>query len=53
MDARTGYCEGCLRTIEEITAWSRATDPEKRAILACLASRARHVETASPGALAP
>lgn len=39
MDARTGLCEGCFRTIEEITAWSRADDAAKRAILERVAER--------------
>lgn len=40
MDARSGYCEGCFRTLAEIAAWSAAPDPEKRAILARVAQRA-------------
>ena len=32
MDARTGWCEGCFRTIEEIVAWGSATDADKRAV---------------------
>lgn len=32
MDASTGWCEGCLRTIEEIAAWSSFGDDEKRAV---------------------
>lgn len=32
MDARTGLCEGCLRTIDEITQWSTATEEYKRAV---------------------
>lgn len=39
MDSRTGLCEGCFRTIEEITAWSRIGDDDKRAILARVAER--------------
>ena len=39
MDARTGLCEGCFRTMEEITAWSRADDAAKRAILERVAER--------------
>lgn len=41
MDARTGFCEGCLRTLEEIASWSALSDDDKRAILARLASRRR------------
>ena len=39
MDARTGYCEGCLRTIDEIACWSGYTDEDKRAVIARLAAR--------------
>ena len=31
MDMDTGLCEGCLRTLDEIAAWSRMGDEEKRA----------------------
>ena len=33
-------CTGCLRTIEEITAWTRYNDAERRAIMAALPDRA-------------
>ena len=32
MSLRTGWCEGCLRTIEEIAAWSRLDDTAKRGV---------------------
>ncbi|WOD18185.1 DUF1289 domain-containing protein [Paraburkholderia kirstenboschensis] len=32
MDASTGWCEGCLRTIDEIAGWSIYDDHEKRAV---------------------
>ena len=32
MSPRTGLCEGCLRTIDEIAAWSRMEEHEKRAV---------------------
>ncbi|CAN5278423.1 hypothetical protein BH11PSE11_BH11PSE11_07230 [soil metagenome] len=32
MDAQTGLCEGCFRTIDEIMLWSTATDAEKREV---------------------
>ncbi len=32
MDAQRAFCEGCLRTIDEITVWSRANDVQKKAI---------------------
>jgi predicted Fe-S protein YdhL (DUF1289 family) len=39
MDASTGWCEGCLRTIEEIAGWSMFDDGEKRAVWDALALR--------------
>ena len=39
MDARSGLCKGCFRTIEEITAWSRLDDDGKRAVLLRIAER--------------
>jgi len=35
----TGWCEGCLRTLDEIAARSQLTDADKRAVLASLPSR--------------
>lgn len=32
MDAPSGLCAGCLRTIEEIAAWSTMGDEAKRAV---------------------
>jgi predicted Fe-S protein YdhL (DUF1289 family) len=32
MDAGTGWCEGCLRTIDEIVAWGSMADDDKRAV---------------------
>jgi len=34
MDPRTGLCEGCQRTIDEIAAWSTAGAEWKRAVWA-------------------
>ncbi len=39
MDATSGLCEGCLRTIDEIAAWSRLSDGDKRAVWAALEAR--------------
>ncbi|MCB1956816.1 MAG: DUF1289 domain-containing protein [Rhodocyclaceae bacterium] len=33
MDPRRGTCEGCFRTIEEITVWARASDAQRQDIL--------------------
>jgi len=39
IDPATGYCRGCLRTIDEIAAWGSVDDRRKRAILGALAGR--------------
>jgi len=39
MNATTGLCEGCLRTIDEIIAWSTMSDDEKRDVWDALALR--------------
>ncbi len=39
MDARTGWCEGCLRTLDEIAAWSKLEDADKRAVWQLLEAR--------------
>ena len=36
MDDRTGLCEGCLRTIDEIIDWSTMDDAAKRDVWALL-----------------
>lgn len=41
MNAATGYCEGCYRTIDEIAGWSQFSNPDKRAVLARLLARKR------------
>jgi uncharacterized protein len=32
MNAQTGLCEGCQRTLEEIAEWSTASEEWKRAV---------------------
>ena len=50
MDAQTGLCAGCLRTIDEITAWSRLNDSWRRNVLAAIAGRRQQVSRNSkPG----
>jgi predicted Fe-S protein YdhL (DUF1289 family) len=36
----TRLCTGCLRTIDEITAWSRMSPDERREVMAELPARA-------------
>jgi len=39
IDGRTGWCEGCARTLDEIAAWSSMSDAEKRAVWSALNQR--------------
>ena len=39
MDAASGYCEGCRRTLEEIAGWSAYSAAQKRTVLARLPAR--------------
>jgi uncharacterized protein len=48
MDPPSGFCEGCLRTIEEIAAWSRMDDAGKRGIWRAIELRAAAGFLATP-----
>jgi len=55
MDAATGWCEGCRRTLAEIAAWGGLDDGQKRAVLDALpardaAWRRLHPQGAAPAA---
>jgi predicted Fe-S protein YdhL (DUF1289 family) len=39
MHAPTGWCAGCLRTIDEVVAWGRMPDADKQAVLQQLPGR--------------
>jgi predicted Fe-S protein YdhL (DUF1289 family) len=39
MDATTGLCVGCLRSLDEIAAWSASDDTTRRLILEAVAAR--------------
>jgi predicted Fe-S protein YdhL (DUF1289 family) len=39
IEAASGYCRGCLRTIEEIMGWAAGDDAWKRAVLDRLKGR--------------
>ena len=39
MDEASGYCRGCLRTIDEIIDWSLASEERKRDIWLALPAR--------------
>jgi hypothetical protein len=46
LDAETGLCIGCGRTIEEIARWATMSDRERRAIMAGLPERMQRTERA-------
>jgi hypothetical protein len=39
LDPGSGLCYGCLRTLDEISVWSRATNQERLDILAAVERR--------------
>ena len=39
IDASSGYCHGCLRTLREISYWTTYTPAQQRALLAELEQR--------------
>ena len=39
IDAASGWCEGCLRTLDEIAAWSGLDEAARRAVCAQLVLR--------------
>jgi predicted Fe-S protein YdhL (DUF1289 family) len=39
MDSEAGVCSGCLRTRDEIAAWSKMPDEQKRQLLQVLERR--------------
>ncbi len=51
MDALRQYCEGCLRSIDEIRVWSSSDTEQKKVIWAQIAQRAQAL--AAPAAIAP
>ena len=53
MSPQSGYCEGCLRSIAEITEWGRAGDARKRAILHEIARRKAVAEAAGAASADP
>jgi predicted Fe-S protein YdhL (DUF1289 family) len=47
MDAASGLCAGCGRTLDEIARWGSMTDEERRKVVAGLPQRLGHVRHAS------
>jgi uncharacterized protein len=46
MNDRSGLCEGCFRTIDEIIAWSKMGDDDKRRVWQLLPARRQAVAKA-------
>ena len=46
---KTRLCVGCLRSIDEISAWSRMTPADRAAILAALPARRARMATRRGG----
>lgn len=45
MDPSTGWCAGCLRTLDEIADWSRLGEAAQRRLWSTLAERAQSLDT--------
>ena len=50
MDASSGLCEGCQRTLAEIATWASMDDPDKREVWRQLAQRRGALAPAWPSA---
>ena len=48
IDAATGWCAGCMRTIDEIAAWGVLNNAQKREVWKLLPQR-RHAVDATRG----
>ncbi len=48
MDAGSGLCLGCFRTIDEIVAWGRQSDRERRVVWQQIVRRAGLVPASEP-----
>jgi uncharacterized protein len=48
MDEPTGLCKGCWRTIDEIVAWSSASDADKQQVWVQIAQRKVNMVLDSP-----
>jgi uncharacterized protein len=44
IDSVSGFCAGCLRTLDEIAGWISLSDDEKRAVLAALPARRQQMD---------
>ena len=48
MDEDTGFCAGCLRTLDEITEWAGSDSGTKREILQKLTDRRAWLKVTQP-----
>jgi predicted Fe-S protein YdhL (DUF1289 family) len=39
VDAESGLCVGCYRTLAEVASWTRLTDADRKRIMAALPAR--------------
>ena len=53
MEAATGLCTGCWRTIDEIAAWSRMDDEARRAVWRLIEQRQFDTPAATASASGP
>lgn len=44
MDARSGLCEGCARTLDEIAGWAAMSEVDKQAVWRHIESRRATVD---------
>ncbi|HRQ57480.1 MAG TPA: DUF1289 domain-containing protein [Azoarcus taiwanensis] len=49
IDADTGYCEGCLRTLDEIAGWSAYDDETRLWVLEAVDARRAQIQRPVPG----
>lgn len=49
IDECTGFCAGCLRSLDEIAGWSRFTDDDKREVLVRVEVRRKTAHQAQAG----
>jgi uncharacterized protein len=48
MNAASGWCDGCLRSLAEIASWSQLDDAAKRRVWRLIAARRREARGAAP-----
>ncbi|RVT87652.1 DUF1289 domain-containing protein [Inhella crocodyli] len=51
IEARSGLCEGCARTLDEIAAWAQASDAERQRVIDQLPLRRRQAGWPATGLL--